>query len=194
MNTADTQGQPGGWKPWHAGVILLVLAGFFFVYLLANHQTGNEAESQASGPMTDAQRLAAMNRLRDEDLVIGVAIDNTAKAYALSAIHNPDRHVHNTMQGETPVTITFCNLADCVQVFTLPGTRQPLPVTIVHGASKDKKMVIRVNGQQFDQSTLESTDKSSREFPLKTVPFSRTTWGEWRKLHPDSELFTGNSD
>ena len=55
-------------------------------------------------------------------------------------------------------------------------------------------MVIRVNGQQFDQSTLESTDKSSREFPLKTVPFSRTTWGEWRKLHPDSELFTGNSD
>jgi hypothetical protein len=36
--------------------------------------------------------------------------------------------------------------------------------------------------------------KSGRFSPLQSVPFVRTTWGEWRKQHPNSDLFTGNSN
>ena len=46
-------------------------------------------------------------------------IEGKAKAYALSAVHAPDKHVYNGLQGDRPVTVTFCDLADCVQVFTL---------------------------------------------------------------------------
>lgn len=193
MNQTQDESSPGGFNPSRPAIIMLVMAGAFLaIYLLRTgpQEPSVPAQSQ-SRSMTQAQRQAAMNNLRDQDLVIGVVVNNKPKAYALSAVHAPDKHVYNNMQGDAPVTVTFCDLADCVQVFTRDGADKPLDVKIEHGASKDRKMVIKVDGKLYHQSTLESADPSATPFPLKTVPFTRTTWGEWRKLHPDSELFTG---
>ena len=178
--------------PLHAVAGLLLMVGVFLAtYILGTGLKEEPPPPVQARPMTQAQRQAAMNNLRDQDLVIGVVVNNKPKAYALSAVHAPDKHVYNNMQGDAPVTVTFCDLADCVQVFTRDGADKPLDVKIEHGASKDRKMVIKVDGKLFHQSTLESADPSATPFPLKTIPFTRSTWGEWRKLHPDSELFTG---
>ncbi len=168
-------------------------AAFVGYQVLANRPVDSGEESRPQS-MSSAQRMAAMNQLRDEDLVIGVVVNGKAKAYALSAVHAPDRHVHNGMQGDTPVTVTFCDLADCVQVFTREGETKPLGVKIEHGASKDRKMVIRVEDHLYHQSSLQPADNGAVAFPLQSVPFTRTTWGEWRTSHPGSELFTGNSN
>lgn len=148
MSTTDTI--PGGSqnRSWWVVVPCLGDAGLFIAYLfLVNwRDPAGAAEMAKPQSMIAAQRLTAMNQLHDEDLVIGVVVNGKAKAYALSSVHAPDRHVHNGMQGDTPVTVTFCDLADCVQVFTREGATKPLGVKIEHGASKDRKMVIRVGG------------------------------------------------
>lgn len=196
MSSADATPSVLPMRSWWVVVVCLLVAGLFMVFLFLVNRRDPAAAAEVAKPqsMTAAQRLAAMNRLRDEDLVIGVEVNGKAKAYALAAVHAPDRHVHNGMQGDTPVTVTFCDLADCVQVFTSQGATQPLGVKIEHGASKDRKMVIRVEDHLYHQSTLEPADNGRVVFPLQSVPFTRTTWGEWRKLHPGSELFTGNSN
>jgi len=196
MSTPDTTPAGSPTRLWWLVVACLGGTALFMVYLFLANRREPAVAAEVAKPqsMTAAQRLAAMNQLRDEDLVIGVVVNGKAKAYALSAVHAPDRHVHNGMQGDTPVTVTFCDLADCVQVFTREGDSKPLGVKIEHGASKDRKMVIRVEDHLYHQSTLEPADNGAVAFPLQSVPFTRTTWGEWRKLHPGSELFTGNSN
>lgn len=194
MNSASTKQSANPVASWLVVLLAVGLVGVFVGYQLwAGRPETEEAHLQPQS-MTPAQRLAAMNSLRDEDLVIGVEIEGKAKAYALSAVHAPDKHVYNGLQGDRPVTVTFCDLADCVRVFTQAGEAKPLGVKIEHGASKDKKMVIRLDNHLFHQSTLEPADDATGAFPLQSVPFIRTTWGEWRKQHPNSDLFTGNSN
>lgn len=194
MNAASNKQPANPMTSWLVVVLAVGLVGGIVGYQLWAGKPEMEEANLQIQPMTQAQRMAAMNSLRDEDLVIGVEIEGKAKAYALSAVHAPDKHVHNGMQGDRPVTVTFCDLADCVQVFTQAGEGKPLGVKIEHGASKDRKMVIRVDDHLFHQSTLEPADMTAGKFPLQSVPFIRTTWGEWRKQYPNTELFTGNSN
>jgi hypothetical protein len=194
MPTTEPSTSNNPMRSWLVVIASVAAAVAFICYQVLANRPGEANEKTQPQSMSPAQRLAAMNSMRDEALVIGVEVNGKAKAYALAAVHAPDRHVYNGMQGDTPVTVTFCDLADCVQVFTREGATKPLGVKIEHGASKDRKMVIRVDDHLYHQSTLESADNAAGSFPLQSVPFTRTTWGEWRKQHPDSELLTGNSN
>jgi hypothetical protein len=79
-------------------------AGLFIAYLfLVNcRDPAGAAEMAKPQSMIAAQRLTAMNQLRDEDLVIGVVVNGKAKAYALSSVHAPTGMSTTVCSGTRP--------------------------------------------------------------------------------------------
>jgi hypothetical protein len=99
-------------------------------------------------------------------------------------------HVLDDVVGETPVTVTYCNQADCVRVFTADTRGEPLPIDL--GGWDGNAMLLRVDGVFYRQDTGQSkVDGDRRDFPYAPLPFERTTWGAWKAMHPDSDVFTG---
>src|SRR5688572_9755512 len=58
--------------------------------------------------------------LPDDAPVIGVSAGGRHRAYAISAFLAIDRHVANDMLNGVPVTVAYCDLTDCVRVYTDP--------------------------------------------------------------------------
>jgi hypothetical protein len=122
--------------------------------------------------------------------VIGVAIGDRYRAYALSDLWFPDRHVLSDRVGNTPISVTFCNLGNCARAFAGAEGDPTLPLT--NGGqhpSKPWRMILSVNGRKFEQDTLDPLDgESAQPFPYRSLDAVRTTWGEWKAKHPDSEF------
>jgi hypothetical protein len=142
---------------------------------------------------------ASAAKLSEETPVIGVSVAGKHRAYVLSALCPPSRHVINDLLGRRPVTVTYCNLTDCVKVFTaMPPASLPLPLEIrVSGLrrfrSKDEGgMVITANGKRYFQISGRSLDSGPEvTFPYPEIPFTRTTWRTWKKAHPNTTVYVG---
>jgi hypothetical protein len=151
------------------------------------------------GPVPAPQPMAAddfidrLIQVSDATPVIGVTTAGRSRAYVLRALRRPDTHVYNDLLGKVPVTVTYCDLDDCVRVFTSPDCRRPLDVAAVgpdpHHA---RKMLLRVGEQCYCQETgLPPDGEGTSPFPYADSPFVRTTWGEWRAAHPDTDIYVG---
>jgi hypothetical protein len=114
--------------------------------------------------------------------VIGVTAGGRSRAYVRAAMCSPPSHVVNDMLGYTAVTVTYCDITDHVRVFTEAGRHEALDVS-VYGRIGGK-MNIKVREHVFAQDD----DK----IPLPELSFVRATWGEWKSLHPQSDVFTGS--
>jgi hypothetical protein len=125
--------------------------------------------------------------------VIGVSVNGRHRAYTLQALYGPGQHVYNDMLGGAPVTVTYCNLDDCVKVFTAPNRRSRLDV-VSGGAdrSRARHMLLQVGSTRYWQDTMLPLVSTGAAFPYSEMAFERTTWGEWSKAHPDSEVFVGD--
>ena len=93
----------------------------------------------------------------------------------------PLTHVINDVVGQVPVTVSYCNRTDCVRVFTTgDDSHQPLDVGV--GGFADGKMLLHLAHRNFRQD--------SREIPLPSLEFERTTWKSWKTAHPDTDVCT----
>jgi hypothetical protein len=128
--------------------------------------------------------------VEDDTPVIGVTLGDQHRAYLLADLWWPDRHVLNDQVGEVPLSVTFCNLSNCVRAFTADTRGQPLDLASGgRHPHKARKMVLRVGGRTFEQETGEPLDGDTRRpFPYQPVAAVRTTWGQWRADHPKTEL------
>jgi hypothetical protein len=169
------------------GVILLLLACIpvWSVWKIGAH--GEDYERPG------ASRFSAdySQELRDDAPIVGVTIAGRHRAYLLQALLPPDNHVYNDMLGDTPVTVTFCDIDNCVAVFTREGETKPLDIA-VGGAdpSRPKKMLLRVGSDRFWQDTGLPLDGNTA-MPYSRITCERTTWGEWRAAHLDSDIYIG---
>jgi hypothetical protein len=127
--------------------------------------------------------------------VIGVTAGNRHRAYAIAALWNIDDHVVNDVVGGVPVTVAYCNRTECTKVFTSPSGNQPLEVAVggfvgTPGSSLDGAMLLRLGSSYYLQDTGEQLSGWS-SFPYPEAEFERTTWGKWRKAHPDTDVVSG---
>src|SRR5262245_51141347 len=67
-------------------------------------------------------RDAASARLDDHAEVIGVSAGGRFRAYELASLAPADRHALNDVVGGVAVTVTYCNMSNCVRVFTDTAT------------------------------------------------------------------------
>lgn len=128
--------------------------------------------------------------LADADEVIGVVLIGTARAYPLRALGGaPQNHVINDLVGGRPLTVTYCDIGQCVRVFTHPGS-EPLAINIA--GMWQGEMALHVDGRVYGQRSGNSVDpRHADPFPFEAVEFERTTWKRWREAHPDTDVSVG---
>lgn len=122
---------------------------------------------------------------KDDDEVIGVSVAGESRAYLLSSLANPSRHVVNDLVGATPVSITYCNIDRCVRAFTSASKGSPLALS-VGGLYQARSLLLLVDGARFHQRTRKPylSTASGRPFPYEELPVTVTTWKKWRRQHP----------
>jgi hypothetical protein len=132
-------------------------------------------------------------RISDSMTVIGVVIQDHARAYRLDSFKIPwvfplhrdpvdvHRHIVNDLIGTTAVTITHCDISHCTRVFVKPQQQEAL--TLAVGGLQADRMQLWCQGERYDQA--------DREIPLEDAEFQITTWGEWVAAHPDSLVYFG---
>jgi hypothetical protein len=127
--------------------------------------------------------------LADSAEVIGVEMQGSHRAYALGPMSFPRTHVINDVVGGTPVTVSYCNRRDCIRVFTDPDGAEALNVSVGGlDARPDRGMLLRVGKRRYYQESGVSFDDPSETFPYAQAEFVRTTWGQWRAEHPDTDV------
>lgn len=128
--------------------------------------------------------------LADDTPVVGVVAGGKARAYTLEALSQVRHHVVNDLLGEVPVTVTYCDLARCLRVFTSDTAGIPLEIDQA-GRFTDGLLLIH-DGKIYAQATAD-TPRSNRppDMPLPTLPAEQTTWKSWREKHPRTTVYTG---
>ncbi len=145
------------------------------------------------GIPTPPTLTAAEATLADDEPVIGIEVGGKSRAYRLRAMRGFTDHVVNDVVDGVAVTVTYCDIADCVRAFG--GGDHQTPLDIAQGGLMDQRMVLRIGHAGYLQETGEliETDKDhpAVPFPYAEFPSTRTTWGEWKTQHPDTDVYEG---
>mgnify|MGYP001110290959 CR=1 FL=1 len=143
------------------------------------------------GKPTPETIQASEATLADGDPILGVEAGGKARAYDQHSMTVKSRHVLNDVVGGKAVTVTFCDLNDCARAFGGEDGSSPLDVGL---AGLDQGgMLLSVGEAVYFQETGKAADpirgESAAPFPYASFPVTRTTWGEWKKLHPDTDVY-----
>ena len=125
----------------------------------------------------------------DTDVVIGLEIDGDARAYPLFIM--VWHEIVNDIVGGTPVAVTYCPLCYTNQVFerVLDGQAVEFGTS---GKLYNSNLVMydRLTDSYWSQALgLAITGELTGDV-LEIIPFDVITWGDWKKLHPDSKVLT----
>ncbi|MCO8121588.1 DUF3179 domain-containing protein [Stieleria sp. TO1_6] len=117
--------------------------------------------------------------LDDATAVIGISSGELDCAFVLKDMTSPKTHILNLVMGGQPVSVTYCNLVDCVRVVT-EDSDDAIPLN-VGGLDVDDQLVFELRGTHYGQS--------SETLPLDDLPFTRTRWGAWKREHPSTKVW-----
>lgn len=140
-------------------------------------------------PPTVAAEAAGLD---DAEEVIGVVVNGAARAYRLAAFRDPRHHVINDLVGGTPMSVAYCDQTECIRTYTGPGA-DPLRFRIA--GLKDGGLVVKLDGVYYDHRSGRVVEGPPGAAPLPhdLVPWTRTTWGRWRREHPTTDVSFGSS-
>ena len=97
------------------------------------------------------------------------------------------------MLGGSAVTVTYCDLNECVKAFG--GGERRVPLDIAQAGLLDGHMLLKVAGVSYDQETGEVVETPQgtppQPFPYATIPSTRTTWGKWKTQHAETDVYMG---
>ena len=139
-------------------------------------------------PALDAPRFIAANEatnLADTDRVIGLRIDDIAKAYPIRIMNYHE--IVNDNFADRPVAITFCPLCGTGIAFdaVVNGVARRFGVSGLLYNS-DVLMYDRETESLWSQILGQAVNGPSKGQELKSLPILHTTWADWRRRHPDS--------
>jgi hypothetical protein len=139
--------------------------------------------------------------LDGSDEVIGVVAGGRPRAYSLKALRYPPWHIVNDLVGGVPVSVAFCDITDCTQVYTDPQSHAPLDVW--QAGLWNGEMIVKVDGARYQHTTGAPVDPErqtgpklepipgARPLAYPTLPWARTTWADWKRRHPETDVFVG---
>jgi hypothetical protein len=144
---------------------------------------------EAAGVRTPPTVAAGEAELADDEEIVGVEVSGQSRAYRLAALRDPQRHVVNDLVAGVPVSVAYCDLTECVTAYTRPGGSAPLSLAVA--GTRDGALVVKAEGAYYDQRTgrLVEGPATAAEVPYPSMPCTRTTWGEWRRQHPDTRVY-----
>jgi hypothetical protein len=166
------------------GFFLLALL-YAVVFYFFNYRF--EADKMFYQPGSKRFAGASANTIGLNKLVIGVVINNEAKAYPIQLI-GYHHQVRDTI-GNTPVMITYCTVCRTGRVFS----------PLVRGKAEDFRLV----GMDHFNAMFEDVDTKSwwqqatgvaiagplKGTRLQEIPSTQSTLGEWLRQYPDAQVF-----
>jgi hypothetical protein len=134
---------------------------------------------------------AKASGIPDDDLVIGVVVDGSPRAYWLKALEYPPWHIVNDVIDGVPVSVTYCDRTRCTRVYK--GGQSTVPLDVDLGGLYGREMVVKVAGALYLQDSGEAfgSSKGAASLPYPSHAWERTTWKDWRERHPETGIFVG---
>lgn len=132
--------------------------------------------------------------LKDSDIVFGINRNAVVRAYP-QRILNWHEIINDVIAGD-PIAVTFCPLCGSAVAFE----RRVNDHETTFGVSgklynNDLVMYDRLEGSLWQQITGEAIVGSAarRNEKLKRIQLTTTTWGEWKKEHPQTQALSRNT-
>jgi hypothetical protein len=147
--------------------------------------------NQSRGVVRPTTLAAGASGMRDDEEVIGVVVGGKARAYRLDAFRDRTRHLVNDLIGGVPVAVTYCDLSDCVRVYTDPRGASPMDIEVA--GLTDGEMVMKLGGVLYFQKSGKpmKPGEGSAALPFELLSPTRTTWKEWVRGHPETDVYVG---
>ncbi len=117
--------------------------------------------------------------LPDTVEVLGISTNGVSRAYLVVGMREMRNHVvHDNLAGQL-ITVTYCDVNDCAYAYQ----RKDIAPKEFHVSGWDgRNMLLLIQGKHYAHPTV----------PLPAHPIKRTTWGEWKALHPDTKIYLGS--
>lgn len=129
------------------------------------------------------------NFMSDSDTVIGLEINGQAKAYPLFIL--VWHEIVNDVVGGTPVSVTYCPLCYTNQVFERVIDGQAVEFgTSGKLYNSNLLMYDRFTESYWSQALGMAVTGELSGYQLNLIPFDVITWGDWKKIHPDTLVLT----
>ncbi len=134
-------------------------------------------------------------QIEDDEVVIGVTVDDEHRAYLLMALVPISDHVVNDVLADKPISVAYCEHQDCLRVYSDDNSTEPLSLgtggylrTFQGGT-----MLLKHGKQRYRHDNQQLLKEPKSKLPYRTWPYERTTWGAWQRKHPDTTLYLGTS-
>jgi len=182
---------------WRLRWILLAVGVIGIVLLIRRFGGTNDrfVYEMEFPPVAAPSRLLAFDpSVQPDDPIIGVTVGGSHRAYAVRAFDAIPSHVVNDLLGGHPVTVTRCANTECVRVYTEPTTHRRLRVAVGGWFGRDgaEELILKIGSNRYHQKGDEPVGNAP-PFPYTTLEYELTTWGEWQREHPDTDLYAGGA-
>jgi len=149
---------------------------------------------------------ADTDKIKPEQKVIGILLEDKARAYMLAAFDGIERTVVNDVIKGTPVTITYYPMESLhnepekrVRVFCDNHGSEALMMGLM--GTEEGKMKIYCQEKGYFQmgskvSVWHDSNKDGKEdpdemFQLADLEFEVVNWKDWKENHPDTDVYLG---
>ncbi|HXB33545.1 MAG TPA: DUF3179 domain-containing (seleno)protein [Puia sp.] len=180
-NPYDTPRRKSSWPAIGLFIVAMLYAVVFYFF---NYRF--EADKMFHQPQQLTLADSAANQIPSNRLVIGLVVNNQAKAYPIQLI-GYHHQVRDTL-GSTPVMVTYCTVCRTGRVY----------VPLVRGRAEEFRLVGMDHfNAMFEDATTKSWWQQATGVavagPLKgerlaELPSGQYTLGEWLRLHPGSRI------
>ena len=119
----------------------------------------------------------------DGEQILGVSVDDAHRAYLLSSFNLIGQKIVNDVVNRVPLTVTYCRVNQKGRVFTSEQRGENLELDLY--SWEKGELVFELNDEPFPMF-----DENP---PLDDYAFILTTWGEWKKRHPNTDIYTGEA-
>ena len=129
------------------------------------------------------------NFMSDSDTVIGLEINGEKKAYPLFIL--VWHEIVNDKISDVPVSVTYCPLCYTNQVFERKINGQEVEFgTSGKLYNSNLLMYDRLTESYWSQALGMAVKGELSGYRLDLIPFDVITWGDWKKLYPDTLILT----
>ena len=119
--------------------------------------------------------------ISDTATVLGIEANGKYRAYVATGMSDfPSLHIVHDYLGGKPITMTFCDRSNCSRAFLRDRVRTE---DIMMGGWSGEEMWLLIKDKRYLHT--------STEVPLPDYPVEMTTWGEWKKAHPETDIYLG---
>jgi len=138
-------------------------------------------------PAIDRPKFVTVNKatfLQDDDRVLGVYRNGIAKAYSIRILNWHE--IVNDVFSDEPIVVSFCPLCGTGTAYSVLHSKAKTFGVSGLLYNSDLLLYDRETESLWSQILGKAISGQLQGESLGLLPVKHTTWGEWRKRHPDT--------